>query len=289
MKFRNFLRFSAIFALALGFTACQDDDDDPSLGASLLVTETGTGSNGGAITINQGSSLVFIWDARRGDSDMETFAVSAVGVNSPNPIPTSLAGNTFPYDIANADDETYLDTLIFPNAGINTGVTSYTFTVTDRDGNTSSTSYTVTVAPNATPMTNEVTGAFFHIQGSLEGAYDLVTETVVAAAGSDADKDMKNTDDAGVTFTGSWEAGNSTLFVKDNSFDYTNATVEAAMASFNSGTSTATVSNPANGDIYIARLRGANNYAVINVVNVDPNDNTCNCGNTGKITFDFKK
>lgn len=288
MKIRNFLRFAAIVALFAGFTACEEDDDG-SLGPSLLITESGSGATEGAVTINQGSSLVFIWDARKGDTDMDNFSVSVSGVNTPNPLPASLAGNTFPYDIANADDETYLDTLIFPNAGINTGVTSYTFSVTDKDGNTANKSFTVTVAANATPMTNETTGAFFHIQGSLEGAYDLMNGAVVSASGADADKDMENTDDAGVAFTGSWEAANSTMFVKDNSFDYANATVEAAMSSFSNGTAAAAVTNPADGDIYIAKLRGGNTYAVIKVTDVDPTDNTCNCGNTGKITFDFKK
>lgn len=288
MKIKNALRFSALFALVLGFSACEDDTTT-SLGPSLLVNESSTGSTGGAVTITQGSSLVFYWDARKGDSDLEAFSVSNTGVNQTAPIPTSLGGNTFPYDIANADDETYLDTLIFPLAGLNTGVTSYTFTVTDKDGNTESVTYTVSVDPGATPMTNEVNGAFFHVQGSLEGAYDLVDEMVVSASGSDADKDMRNTDDAGVGFTGSWEAANATMFVKDNSFDYDNATVEAATASFASGTAIGTVYNPMNGDIFIAKLRGGSDYAVIKVIDVDPNDNTCNCGNTGKITFDFKK
>jgi hypothetical protein len=288
MKIRNFLRFALAGVFALSFTACEEDDDS-SLGASLIVTETGTGSTGGAMSITQGSSLVFVWDARKGDSDMETFAVSITGTNTPNPIPTSLGGNTFPYDIANADDETYIDTLIFPNAGINLGVTSYTFSVTDRDGNTDQVSFTVTVEANATPMNNEVNGAFFHIAGSLEGAYDLVSGNVVSASQPDDAKDMENTDAAGAAFTGSWAAQNATMFVKDNSFDYDNATVEAATAAYNGGTPAASVSNPSAGDIYIAKLRGGSTYAVIKIVEVDPSDNSCNCGNTGKITFDFKK
>lgn len=288
MKIRNFLRFALAGILAFTITSCEDDETT-SLGASLIVTETGSGSTGGALSITQGSSLVFVWDARKGDTDMETFAVSITGTNTPNPIPTSLGGNDFPYDIANADDETYLDTLIFPNAGINLGVTSYTFSVTDKDGNTDQVSFTVTVEANATPMTNETNGAFFHIAGSLEGAYDLVNGTVVAASGSAADKDMENTDQAGATFTGSWEAANSTMYVKANSFDYANATVEAAAAAYAGGTAAASVNNPADGDIYVAKLRGGSTYAVIKIVNVDATDNTCSCGNTGKITFDFKK
>jgi len=289
MKIRNFLRFALAGVLAFSISSCEDDDDG-SLGASLIVTETVSGATGGSININQGNSLVFVWDARKGDTDMETFEVSVTGVNTPNPIPTSLGGNTFPYDIANADDETYIDTLIFPSAGINVGVTSYTFTVTDKDGNVDNVTFTVNTVASATPMTNTVNGAFFHIAGSLEGAYDLINEDVVSASAPGTNKDMANTDQAGAAFTGSWEAQNATLFVKDNSFDYANATVEAATSAFALSSSPSnTVNNPMDGDIYIAKLRGGNNYAVIEIVTVDPSDNTCNCGNTGKITFNFKK
>lgn len=282
-----------LFALGLlgasvMLTSCEDDEEE-SLGPVLNVTLNNQ-STGGDVTVEPGSPLVFYWDARKGDTDLETFRVSNQGANSVNPIPTSIQGNSFPYDIGNADDEQYLDTIAF-NAGMNQGVTTYDFEVTDRDGNTESVSFDVTVEDAGTPMATEVSDAFFHIGGSLEGAYDLVAETTRSVGDADSDKDMVNTDAAGDPFTGSWEAGqgNSTMFVKDNSFNYANATVEAAEMAYNNGNASSSVDNPANGDIYIARLRGGSDYAVINVTDVDPSNNDCNCGNTGKISFDFKK
>lgn len=280
-----------LFALGLlgasvMLTSCEDDEEE-SLGPVLNVTLNNQ-STGGDVTVEPGSPLVFYWDARKGDTDLETFRVSNQGANSVNPIPTSIQGNSFPYDIGNADDEQYLDTIAF-NAGMNQGVTTYDFEVTDRDGNTESVSFDVTVEDAGTPMATEVTGAFFHIFGSNNGAYDLVNEQSRSVNDPSSDKDMLNTDLAGETFTGSWEADNSTMFVKDNSFNYANATIEGAEMAYNNGTASGTVDNPANGDIYIARLRGGSDYAVINVTDVDPDNNECNCGNTGKISFDFKK
>jgi hypothetical protein len=278
-----------LLGASLFLSSCADDPDEDGLAPTLTVNELGTNTSGGEITISQGEALIFAWDSRKGDVDLNTFDVDVTGVNAPTNIPQSNQGNDFPYDIANADDETYIDTLVFANAGLNTGITNYTFTVTDNDGLSREVSFDVTVG-GSTPMTNEVTGAFFHIQGSLEGAYDLVNETVVAASQPNTNKDMINTDLAGEAFTGSWGAGNDTRFITANSFDYDNATVEAAESAYNDfAVPSASIGNPSAGDIIIAKLRGGNNYAVIKVVEVDPTNNECNCGNLGKITFDFKK
>lgn len=150
-------------------------------------------------------------------------------------------------------------------------------------------SYTITVKKPTTPLATEKTGQFYHIQGTLKGAFDLVADVEKGAADSDADKDMKNTDSAGSVFTGSWTTGNSTMQVKNNSYDYTNATVESASAAYSAGTPSASVSSPATGDIYVAKLRGGSSYAVIKITAVDPNDNTCACLNKGKISFSYKK
>ena len=275
-----------LFALGLigasmMMTSCADDSDDPVVGPTLTVTEenSANGVVNGKVEVAPGDSLLFEWDARAGDAKLETFLVERDGV-SQSSVPTE-EGNDLDDNIKNSDNESYQDGIKLPGlAGV------YTFEVTDRDGESAMVEIEVMVG---SPMTNEVTGAFFHIAGSLEGAYDLVTDMTVAASGADADKDMANTDAAGDPFTGSWEAKNATMFVKATGFDYANATVEAAANAYANGAASATVDNPAAGDIYIAKLRGGSDYAVIKITDVDPADNTCNCGNTGKISFDYKK
>jgi len=276
-----------IISAGLLLTSCEDDEDT-NLGPVMTLSEIGTGTTSGAVTVEPGTPLVFAWRVSKGDANLEEFTISNQGVNAVNPIPTSTGGNSFPYSIRNADNDTYVDTVAF-SAGQNEGVTTYTFAVTDGNDLTETVTIEVTVENAGTPFTREITGAFFHIEGTSQGAYDLITEQARSASEPDADKDMINTDMAGSTFTGSWQAGNSTTFVKDNSLDYDNATKEEAIVAFNAGSANGSVSNPTDGDIYIAKLRGIGEYFIIKIVTVDPTDNSCQCGNTGKITFDFKK
>lgn len=240
--------------------------------------------------------------------------LTTVGVSSSN---TVVAGSTFNVEVTAAQNPTSgkkIDELEIQTPGADTTITvnaasyaatftfdapavgvshTYTFIITDNANKTTTKTVTVTGASGVveTPFGAEVVGAFFHVGGSLQGAYDLVAETNVAAAGTEANKDMKNTDLAGNAFTGSWTTGtaNGTLYVRANSFDYANGTVEEAIAAFEAGSSTSTILNPLAGNIIIAKLRGGSDYAVIEIVSVDAADNSCSCGNTGKITFNFKK
>ncbi len=144
---RQFKILSILALSALVFTSCNEDDSDDGqvVGPDLDVVETTSGSVGGSIVIEQGQSLTFIWDARKGALDLQTFSVSVAGVNAVSPLPESESGQTFPYTIDNAEDELYVDTLVFNSAGLNVGMTTYTFTVNDTQNNQVSVSYDVLV------------------------------------------------------------------------------------------------------------------------------------------------
>jgi len=163
------------------------------------------------------------------------------------------------------------------------------FNVVDKNSKEMEKIYTITKKVS-TGFTYTKTGMFFHIQGPSEGAYDLDGDDVVAAAGTASTKSMKNTDAAGNAFTGSWtsDASNGTQFVKSNSYDYANANATTAATAFAAGTASATVTNPAVNDIYIAK-KGTIYYA-IKIATLDPNfDPTGSATNKGKITFEYKK
>jgi len=163
MKITKYLAFA--LAGLFAFSSCTEDGDE-SLAAFLSVTEAGSGSTGGAITISQGEALTFTIDARKGDSDMETFAISVSGANTVNPIPTSLQGNDFPYTLSNSDDEIYADTVVFVNAGANMGSTIYTFTVTDQDGNTDVVTFNVTVDAGTTALSSPAAFTWKRVAGA---------------------------------------------------------------------------------------------------------------------------
>jgi hypothetical protein len=163
----------------------------------------------------------------------------------------------------------------------------YTFTLTDKDDRVTTATFEITLkAAPTTPLTVAKSGSFYHIGGSLEGAYDLVNDVRVAASGAATSKFIKNTNQVGDPFTGAWKSDNGTKFVKVTGFDYANATEEAAMTAYAAGTELTTVI-PAVNDMFIAKH--GTTYFVIKITALDPLDNTCQCGNKGKISFDYKK
>ena len=144
----------ALLSAAVVFTSSCSDDDAP-LGPSLSITETTTGSKGGSVEIVQGQALEFAWESRKGDNNIKTFSLSQSGVNLTTSVET-YKGNTLPYSVTGGDRHTYVDTIVFPSAGLNLGSTNYTFTVTDGT-NPKAVSFNVTVvAPTAgtTPLTD---------------------------------------------------------------------------------------------------------------------------------------
>ncbi len=298
MKMRKlkFLTVALLGASSMFLTSCETDDDplepQPNLKVTVVTSDNQVVENGD-VTVPSGTTLSFRIEAvKTGGSDLNTFEISQGGTLTVTPLPTTAQGYQYgsgKVNLKNADDETYRDTMVIGGSFITSGEMVLDFTVTAKNGQSRTRTIKVTV-DNPTPLSREVTGAFFHIGGSLHGAYNLVAEETVAKSGAAANKDMSNTDAAGNPFTGSWKAENGTSFVQDNSFNYATATEEGAMAAYNAGTSAKNVDLPQVGDIYIAKMdRGSSDYIVIQITKVDPTDNTCACGNTGIIEFDYKK
>lgn len=270
------LVFALFGFLAISFfSSC--DTEDPS-DVSPLLSLTVAGLNNGEIL--EGTTFSVTVEADENPSTKKK--VKTLLITSNQGVDTTININAASY------------TEIFDFDAPAAGVTEvYTFRIEDNDqeSTTESLSVTGTSGVVSTPFGTEVQGAFFHVWGSLEGSYDLIGDSTVAMSGPEGTKDMKNNDLAGNNFTGSFTTGtgNQTLFVRDNSYDYDNGSVEDAIAAFNAGNSTTTVLNPVTGTILIAKLRGGSDYAVIKVVSMDPSNNECSCGNLGKLTFDYKK
>ncbi len=166
---------------------------------------------------------------------------------------------------------------------------SYQFVLTDANGAKDEVSFVITEIAADTLLDDEFSGIFYHIWGPYEGAYNLVDDKTMWAGDDDSKKDMLNIEEE--SFDGSWDtgAGNTTLFVKaDNAFDYENISKNDAITAFNSGTSSSSITKPLEGDIYIAKLRGEDEYAVIKITSI--NAFYCpTCNYPGQISFDYKK
>jgi len=288
MKKITKLAFYALSSVIM-FSACNDDEDkDPP---QVSVAELTQGLNNNEISVTPNTLLTFRWNAVKvgtGD-DLSSFEIIQQGANVTIPLPQTFTGRTIPFtSLPNSLSDRYVDTITI-NAGANMGITEYTFKATDKGGQTGMVTVRVTVGPGTTPLATVKNGMFYHVAGSLQGAWDLVADALVGASGPNANKDMNNTNAAGSPFNGTWKSENNTTYVKGNNFDYDNATIESAAAAYAAGASSTTVTSPAVGDMYIAKIRGGNSYTVIKITALDANDNTCACGNRGKISFEYKK
>lgn len=134
-------------AMMVFTTSCSDDDDSDPVGPRLDVIEVNSGADGGEITITQGEAVSFEWDARSGETNLQSLSVSVNGANAVSPLPQTNEGYDLPYTISNSENTLYVDGIEFPNAGNNTGTTDYSFTVTDGIGLTSTVDFTVNVNP----------------------------------------------------------------------------------------------------------------------------------------------
>lgn len=282
MKKIKFLALMMV-AGALVFTSCKKDED---AGAPTISF---SGANSYEVALADSTRIVFNADAGA-EAEISAFTITEKKVDasgtevsgSPETVSAAKGETSYKYNF----DRTYKATDF---AGYEKIV--YVFSVTDKDGQNISKTLTLTLEGTGagTAFATEIlTGNFWHIEGPAHGAYNLDADATVASAGDVTTKSMINTDPADASgtssFTGSWNSGNNTEFVKDNAFDYANATVEAATTAYSDGNASGTVTNPAVDDIYIAK-KGTIIY-VIKIIEVTP-EATKN--NNGQIKFKYRK
>lgn len=150
---------------------------------------------------------------------------------------------------------------------------------------------TPTQTDTSAVLVEKTGGIIYNLQGPNLGAWDLVNDAAVGAAGSATIKDlidMSSVDSTGVVFPKKWTTSTGTTFVKaDASFDYANVTENKAHAAFDAGTSASSTGVLAAGDIYIAHndTRFEHGVTVIKIVAVNETTNN----NLDNITFVYKK
>jgi len=289
MKKIKFLALMMV-AGALVFTSCKKDDETipaPTIslsgGSSVVVPLTGDTNVVFNATISaEGKINSFTVLERKIEAD------GTEHTGSPNEVSDAKGETAFTYNF----DKTF-NAASFVEGSISYAKIEYKFTVTDKEGVSITKTYTVTLKTNqGTPFTNEVTtGNFWHTEGPNHGAYDLDADETVTTyqGGIPSTQSMRNTDPASdasdpSSFTGSWDSGNGTEFVKDTNFDYATATVEAATAAYAAGNASGTVTNPAVDDVYIAKK--GNEYYVIKITSLNSDATK---SNAGQIKFSYKK
>jgi hypothetical protein len=171
------------------------------------------------------------------------------------------------------------------------GTENWVFRADDISGEWSQ--VTLQVITIEAPLT-EYTGVIWNAIGGNNFAWDLVSNQPRALSEPDSSKDMINNSSLSTclppfNFSNSWIAGNQTRFKRANWYVYENASTQTAIDAYSGGTishlPSATAQGLANGDIFIARLRGTNNYAVIRITNVEWTSGD----DLDKIEFTYKK
>lgn len=264
------LTFIAIVCVAAIFTGCKEDDDPIDI-INPVITLTSP-VDGASQIAGTPTTLAFSANSANGLKRVVVKFKSATGTETTK-FDTALTSQ--PQDFGFSRNYT-----VGP-----VGTETYTISVTDKNDKIETKSVNI---KSITGFEAEDFGSYFHILGTKPGGFDLVKLEQRVVTDSDNDKDMENSDAASV-FTGGWMAKNSTLFVKASGFDYSTGTIIDAKQIYASGTPSASVLAPANGDMYIAKIRGMESYAVIKIISNETLNDECGCANKGKLTFNIKK
>ncbi len=131
-----------------------------------------------------------------------------------------------------------------------------------------------------------------NIQGTNSGAFDLVALTNKSASDAAPGKDMIDSDANTALWEKSFNAGTSgTLYAKLSlAFDYATATDLTIKEAYEAGNAIDTQTDVAAGDIFVAKLRGLDQYALIKVTFISTDtDGTGSGKNNEYMEFSVKK
>ena len=281
------VKFFALMLLAGAamFTSCKKDETLPA--ATISVSNNTTTYTLKFVTVTDTSVLFNV--TVTAEAEIESYSmkktIGSTEVSYPATGDKGIAatGYTGLTSYTYHFDENFLKTETFPQ--------TFKFSVTDKDGNTANVTVTVskiTGSSGTTLVYENISAILYNLMAPTGylGAWDLVSNVGVASSGSETSKDMANKSTSGTGWIPGWSTGtgNTTAFVKDNSLTYATATLEDITAAYTSGSSSITIT-PTVGDIYVAKLRGASNYALIKVTAI----NTTASDNLDNITFTYKK
>lgn len=284
-----------ILGLVMVMSSCGDDDEtEPvaSTPAPTLNYSVNSSADMSSYSLTTGDPVTIAITANKlgTGKDLDLISISQNGANVTNSMMFTIGNNTYDFstsadqEIKNADDETFQAIGTFVGITSNVGTTTYTITVKDKDGVATTKSFDIVVADATTPLSTMKSGYFYHVGGSLAGRWNVSTDTSIAGTGTV----LENTDVAGDPFTGAFSLSMGSTMVVGTASNYDDATVESAEATYNAGTAVTTNTSPAVNDVYVVKT-ATGDYIVIKVTAIDPADNTCNCGNTGKMSFNYKK
>jgi hypothetical protein len=176
------------------------------------------------------------------------------------------------------------------------GTETYTFTVADKDGNSTSKSIVITnlgdPGLNLDVLETDNNGATFKVynfQGALAGAYGITVGGSLRSNESNDDKDIQ--DSTGLSETSNWPARwtsrNGTTFKKVSASSWSSVTNDSEIAAaWAAGGTPTTFVSVTNGDVYLLNLKSAGKYALVEITDVV---STAGADNNDYVQFRYKK
>ncbi len=264
-----------IFAMLFGIFTLTSCDDDPKPAPTVTILHSGVPATSAQLAPNTASYM--LTGNARASANFKSIKITLTYNGATNTVKDIL-------DFEKNDTVyTFMEEINL--AGKNSAGSSVTITVsvTDQQDQVGTGTLNIGFGSSETPMKSSGSGMIYNWYSSNASAWDLVNNRSRKAADSDSDKDMVNPSSTDWSFKKEWYSKNGTQFVKNNSFNYNNPTVEAAAAAFSGGSTSISVSQ---GDIIIAKLRGGSEYAVIKVTEIRE---TSIENNDDYIKFEYKK
>ncbi|MBR9860326.1 hypothetical protein GYB22_06180 [bacterium] len=172
-----------------------------------------------------------------------------------------------------------LDVDFVGTTGTSAGEEVWSFTIADKDGNSTTKTLTITNLGTGgqslieiTQDNNQNTLKVYNFRGPNSGAYDLVVGSNLLSADDNMDKDIQDsTAEAEISnWPARWTSRNGTTFKKMSTYNWGNVTntTELNAAWNDGGTAVGTIS-VAKDDVYVAQLRGeAGKFVLIEITDV---------------------
>jgi hypothetical protein len=298
-----------ILGLVMVMSSCGDDDEtQPATAAaspSLNISVNGTADQS-TYTVDPNASITIAITANKvtTERDLDVIRIDQNGANA------LASGTSFEFNsatemydftsnadvtIKNDDDEIFNVTGVFTNITSSVGITTYTITVTDKDGTATTRSFDLVVESPTVPFNETKTGNIWHISSSAKGSWNLRSDSAITSDNgvNEMTADIINTTAVLSAMDGAFKVGdtrtNTNFVIADSMFDYDNATITSATEAYNAGTADADKADVAVvGNVYLFMV-GSDVMAVkITELNATDATNTTSTS-TGFMSFEYKK
>jgi hypothetical protein len=286
------IKLLSLFALvtfgALFISSCGTTDDDDATPAPKPVLNFLGGSEFVDEDISKTSDQPFkIAITANHTSNMKTFTITQ----------SIDGGAEIPLLDSSLSEKIIAEYIYNGTTALSSGTEMYTFTVADKDGNSTSKSITITnlgdpgLNLDVLEFENDKVTPFrvYNFQGALPGAYGITLGGSIRSDEPNAGKDIQDSTASAETasWPARWTSRNGTTFKKVSASSWvsiTNASeIAAAWAAGDTPTSSVNITN---GDVYLLNLQSSGRYALVEITDVV---STPGADNNDYVQFKYKK